>query len=173
MRDEKTKKLVVMALFTALTTAATMVVRVPSPTGGYVNAGDAVVLLGAFLLGPAAGMVTAGVGSALADVFGVYFLYAPATLVIKGLTALAAGLVLRGAAQNVRPLRAVLAGVLGETVMVGGYYVFEALFVTNSWAGALMEIPGNLVQGAFGVAAGTALLFALRDTPLVRAHAAR
>ena len=171
MKDEKTRKQVYLALFTALTTAATMVVRVPSPTGGYVNAGDAVVLLCAFVLGPVPGAVAAGIGSALADVFGDYFLYAPATLVIKGLTALVAGL-LRGAAQ-LQPLRAVLSGIAGEAVMVGGYYVFEAVFITNSWVGALVEIPGNLVQAAFGVAAGTALLFALRDTPLLRAHAAR
>lgn len=172
MKDEKTRKLVYLALFTALTTAATMVVRVPSPTGGYVNAGDAVVLLCAFVLGPVPGAVAAGIGSALADIFGSYFLYAPATLVIKGLTALVAGLLLRGVAQ-LHPLRAVLSGIAGEAVMVGGYYVFEAVFITNSWVGALVEIPGNLVQAAFGVAAGTALLFALRDTPLLRAHAAR
>ena len=94
MKDEKTRKLVYLALFTALTTAATMVVRVPSPTGGYVNAGDAVVLLCAFVLGPVPGAVAAGIGSALADIFGSYFLYAPATLVIKGLTALVAGLLI-------------------------------------------------------------------------------
>ena len=94
MKDEKTRKLVYLALFTALTTAATMVVRVPSPTGGYVNAGDAVVLLCAFVLGPVPGAVAAGIGSALADVFGGYFLYAPATLVIQGLTALVAGLLI-------------------------------------------------------------------------------
>ena len=86
--------------------------------------------------------------------------------------AMVAGLLLRGAAQ-LHPLRAVLSGIAGEAVMVGGYYVFEAVFITNSWVGALVEIPGNLVQAAFGVAAGTALLFALRDTPLLRAHAAR
>ena len=173
MRDEKTKKLVQTALFAALTTAATMVVRVPSPTGGYVNAGDAVVLLSAFLLGPAAGAVAAGVGSCLADLFAGYALYAPATLVIKGLTALVAGLALRGAVKEATPLRAVLAGVLGEAVMVGGYYVFEAIFIVGGWTAALVEVPGNLVQAVFGVAAGTALLFALQKTPYVRAHAAR
>lgn len=173
MRDEKTRRLVNMALFTALTTVATMVVRIPSPTGGYVNAGDSVVLLSAFLLGPAAGALAAGIGSALADLFAGYALYAPATLIIKALTALVAGLVLRRAAGGVSVFRAVLAGVLGETVMVGGYYVFEALFVTGSWAGALVEVPGNLVQAVFGVTAGTALLFALRRVPYVRARAAR
>ena len=164
--------LVYMALFTALTTAATMVVRVPSPTGGYVNAGDAVVLLSAFLLGPLPGAVAAGVGSALADLFAGYVLYVPATLIIKGLTALVAGLLLRRVGEKVTVSRTVLAAVPGEAVMVGGYYVFEALFVTGSWTGALVEIPGNLVQAAFGITAATALLAALRKTPYVRAHAA-
>ena len=46
----RTRLLVMTALFAALGCAATMVVKIPSPTGGYMNLGDTVVLLGAFLL---------------------------------------------------------------------------------------------------------------------------
>ena len=66
MRNDKIQKLVWAGLFTALTTIATMIVQVPSPLGGYLNAGDAVVILSAFLLGSPWGALAAGLGSALA-----------------------------------------------------------------------------------------------------------
>ena len=41
-----TKNLALTALFIALCTLATMFIRVPLPTSGYANLGDAMVLLG-------------------------------------------------------------------------------------------------------------------------------
>ena len=49
------RSMVTTAMLAALTYAATVVIRIPTPTGGYVNLGDAVVLLAAFLV---AGKVT-------------------------------------------------------------------------------------------------------------------
>ena len=52
--NSKTKKLVMAALFAAIVCVATAVLVIPIPsTGGYLNMGDAVVLFGAFALGPA------------------------------------------------------------------------------------------------------------------------
>ncbi len=64
-------RLVMAALLAAMTCVATMVLVVPSPTGGYMNLGDAVVLLGVFLLGPVYG-AAAGIPSNLVQaVFGI------------------------------------------------------------------------------------------------------
>ena len=41
MTDQKLRKLVLAALFAALTTVMTMVIRIPSPMSGYVNLGTA------------------------------------------------------------------------------------------------------------------------------------
>lgn len=49
------KTLVLTAVVAAMACAATLAVQIPSPTGGYLNLGDAVVLLGAYLLGPGLG----------------------------------------------------------------------------------------------------------------------
>ena len=87
-KKSTTKKLVMTALFTALTMVSTMLIRIPLPMG-YVHLGDAFVLLSAFILGPIWGTIAAGVGSALADVIG-YIAYAPATLIIKALMAFVA-----------------------------------------------------------------------------------
>lgn len=58
----QTRMLVMTALFAALGYVATRVLQVPSPSGGYLNLGDAVVLLGAYLLGPVYGAAAGGLG---------------------------------------------------------------------------------------------------------------
>ena len=67
MHFNKTKKLVVAALFAALTFTATFFIQFKLPNG-YLNPGDAVVLLGGRILGPLYGGLAAAMGSMLADV---------------------------------------------------------------------------------------------------------
>ena len=85
-----TQKIAVTALLAALTCVATMVIKIPSPMKGYLNLGDCVVLTAGWMLSPVYGFLAAGLGSALADLFSGYVVYAPATFLIKGLMALAA-----------------------------------------------------------------------------------
>ena len=169
MSDQKLKKLVMAALFAALTTVMTMVIRIPSPMSGYVNLGDCAVLLSAWILGPGLGCAAAGIGSMLADLLG-YPLYAPGTLVVKGLMALVAGwLFLRIKKGGLsRRLPALLAsGVTGELIMILGYFIYEAAPVpVGLGLGALANVPFNLVQGVFGLVAAGILYLALE-----RSHA--
>ena len=87
-----------------------MLVQIPSPTNGYLNLGDAVVLLGAYLLGPAYGAAAGGVGPALADLLSGYAMYVPGTLVIKALMGLTAALLYRATGSE-----GILRGDSGET----------------------------------------------------------
>lgn len=166
VNDNKVRKLVFSALFAALCCAATTFIKIPT-TLGYMNAGDAVVLLGAFLLGPGWGALAAGLGSALADLLAGYALYAPGTLVIKALMALLAGLLLRRMGGKKPLMASVLAGVAAELVMIAGYFVYEC-FVLGYGLAALGSIPTNCLQGVFGAAAASALFLALRKTDYVR-----
>lgn len=90
----KTKNLTLMvtaAVLAALTCVATMVVQIPMPlTKGYVNLGDVMVLTSVWLIGSPWGVAAAGIGSAMADLLTGYAYYAPATLIIKALMAVAA-----------------------------------------------------------------------------------
>lgn len=151
-----------------------MVVRIPTPTGGYVNLGDAVVLLGAYLLGPGWGAAAGRDRLCPGQIcWAGYPLYIPATLVIKAAMAASAGglyHVLRGKRGG-----SVLCGVLAESLMVLGYWLFDALLSSagdpSFWvalSGAAAGIPGNLMQAVFGVAASTALTAALRKSPAIR-----
>ncbi len=165
----KTQRMVITALFGALTCVATLLIRIPSPTGGYANLGDTLVLLSAFLLGGWNGVAAAGIGSMMADFFGGYLHYMPATLLIKALMAATASVlyqvVRRG--EKRRSLQgALVGGVAAEFLMVMGYYLFAPIFLKKGAAAAL-TIIGNAAQGAIGIVGATALLIALQKSNIV------
>ena len=86
----RTQKMVMASLLAALCCVATMVIKIPSPLKGYINLGDGVVLLSGWLLGAGYGFFAAGIGSALADVFSGYIIYAPVTFIVKAFMAVVA-----------------------------------------------------------------------------------
>ena len=51
MKNETIRKLVLSAMFAALSCAATMVIQIPNETG-YLNFGDGLCLLAGLILGP-------------------------------------------------------------------------------------------------------------------------
>jgi uncharacterized membrane protein len=163
VEPKKLRILIYSALMAAMVCAATAVIRIPSPTGGYVNAGDGVVLLCGWLLGPWYGGAAAGVGSLLTDLLMGYAHYAPGTLVIKGLDAVAAGLIFRSMGRSFRGQ--LLGGVAGEVIMTAGYFGYSALLLQRG-LGAAASVPGNLVQGAVGLVTAVLVLQALRRTSL-------
>lgn len=146
------KKLVMASVFAALTCALTMVIKIPTPgTGGYIHPGDAMVIMCGVLLGPVYGFFAAGIGSMLSDLIGGYFVYIPATFLIKGLVALAAGYAYQQMEHRAaKPMTGVILGGVADIVLVaGGYFLFEA--VLYGAAGAAVSIIPNLVQGISGL----------------------
>ena len=169
MADTKIRKLVLASLFAALCTVMTLVIQVPSPMQGYVNLGDCAVLLSAWILGPFYGAAAAGIGSMLADLLCGYAHYAPGTLVIKYAMALAAGFIFQ-ALQKRRSERVLLAqvasGFVAEVIMVAGYFGFASLWLGKGLAAAA-SIPGNVIQGFFGlIAASTVYVILSRSKVL-------
>lgn len=161
MSDKKIRKLVISAMMAALTYIATMVIQIPSPMNGYVNLGDCFVLLSGWLLGPWYGGAAAGIGSMLTDLLSGYGYYAPGTFVIKGLDALVAALLFRAMGRT--STAALVSGLVGETIMVAGYFAYAALLLGKG-LGAAASIPGNLVQATMGLLIGFLLLKVLQKT---------
>jgi uncharacterized membrane protein len=94
IKERKRMKTFLIFLLAGATAALTIVVRIPIPgTGGYLNFGDVAVIFCGLFLGKKYGAIAGGVGSALADVIGGFFIFAPITLVAKGLEAFLAGLI--------------------------------------------------------------------------------
>ena len=67
MTGKNIRKLVLAALLAALTAVATMIIRIPTPTQGYIHLGDGMVLICGILLGPGLGALAAGIGSMIFD----------------------------------------------------------------------------------------------------------
>ena len=161
-----TKKIVMSAMLAALCCVATMIIKIPSPFKGYINLGDCVVLLSGWMLPYGYGFAAAGIGSALADVFLGYTVYAPATFVIKGLMAIIAGLCYKKMQGRLggTPSR-ITGGIIAEIFMVLGYFVFEG-FLYNGFGAVAVNIPVNAVQGAVGLILGLILAKIFEKTKL-------
>ena len=143
------KKLAFTALFATLCCVSTLIVSVPLPNG-YFNTGDVFVLLSGWFLGPIYGAAAAAVGSALADLWSGFALYAPATFFIKGLNAALAWLVAFFIKKVVKKdsldfLSRMVGAIAGETVMVAGYFLFETILY--GFAGGAAALVGNTLQG--------------------------
>lgn len=157
MHSKKIRKITLTSVLAALTCVATMLIRIPTPTRGYVNLGDCMVNISAWLLGPLWGSAAAGIGSALADLFAGYIIYAPATLLIKALMAVVSFKVISVTAKKLPSLPSrITAAVFAEIIMCVGYFLFESA-IYGSFAAALPGIAGNLVQGIMGVVSSVIL----------------
>ena len=153
----KTGKIVMAAMLAALTCVATMMIKIPSPMKGYLNLGDCVVLFAGWMLAPGYGFLAAGLGSALADMFSGYMMYAPATFIIKGLMAVIAYYgyqILHEKLNN--SVSRIVSGIFAEVVMVLGYFLFEGILY--GFGPSVVNIPANAVQGAAGLILGCFLV---------------
>lgn len=154
----RTRKIVISALIAALICVVTMTLKIPSPLfKGYLNLGDGIVLAAGWMLPPAFGFLAAGLGSALADLFSGYIVYAPATFAIKGLMALIASYAYKLLRKKTGGLSArILSGAASEIEMTLGYFVFEGFMY--GFAPSLVNIPMNGVQGLAGLGMGVILM---------------
>lgn len=152
-----TQKIVTASMLAALCCVATMIIKIPSPLKGYLNLGDCIVLLSGWLLSPPYGFAAAGIGSALADIFSGYVLYAPATFLIKGVMAIIAHFCFRGLRNMIgnTPSK-IIGGTLAEIEMILGYFVFEGFMY--GFAPSVVNIPANAVQGIAGLIIGIILV---------------
>ena len=153
----KTQRIVMASLLAALCCVATMIIKIPSPLKGYLNLGDCIVLLSGWLLSPTYGFAAAGIGSALADMFSGYIVYAPATFVIKGIMAIIAHYCFKGMNKKLGNTTSRIAGgALAEIEMILGYFIFEGFMY--GFAPSFVNIPANGVQGVTGLIIGLILV---------------
>lgn len=149
----KINSVVRTALFIALTFIFTLI-SVPNGLNGYTNFGDAIILVSTAFLGPVAAFFVGGVGSALADLSLGYFLYIPASFLIKGLIPVIFILISKPLIKKIRSKRAVkiFSALLAELFMVIGYYIFSAL-IFSSFTAPLISLPSDMIQAAIGITA--------------------
>lgn len=169
---------VMLALFTALSVVATLLIRIPYGLG-YINFGDAVVMIAAVVLGSAGGAVAGGLGPAIADAVSGYVIYAPFTAVVKAAEGFLCGLMyaklFKNRASWVRCLVAFLTVTVWVTVgyaltdfllVLFGADGFEAYGLRAALAAGVVTMPGTLVQMA--VSAAVAMIVSPKLPTLAR-----
>ncbi len=153
-----TLSLSIVGIFSALICILTMIISIPLPaTQGFINIGDAGVMITGLMFGPIVGGLAGGVGSALADIFLGYTIYAPATLIIKGLEGFLVGIIADPKNNKSRiSYKDVFAVIVGGITMAYGYFLYEVLII--GFSGALYELFLNgVIQ--FGLGGIIAIVF--------------
>ncbi|MDR3215833.1 MAG: ECF transporter S component [Clostridiaceae bacterium] len=166
----KTKYIVFTSLFTALTLVATIAIHMPIPAvNGYMNFGDAVILVCAALFGGIPALIAGAIGAALGDLILGYPQWIPVTIVAKGLEGLIAGFFLQRvfklkASNSFKILLGVTAIVVGAAIMPVVY--FFAAWITSGVGGAAVALVSDLIQAAVAVAVAVVLVFVV-DLPKI------
>lgn len=149
----KTRKLALTGVFGALVILLTLI-HIPSPLGiGYIHMGDmAIYVACAFLPFPYAA-VSAGFGSAIADLLvegGA--IYAPVTLVVKGLTGLVVSLLFHH--KKLRIWQVITFDFVGALIINIGYWGANMLFFGQTLTAVISTIGFDLIQTAIGLPLG-------------------
>ena len=162
----RVSRIIKTAVFAALVCVCTMMIAIPLGGGGYANLGDTVVIASGFFCGSVFGALAAAIGSALADILSGYALYAPATFIIKGAMALLVGMMCYRVNKSGFVWQLVPSAILAEVIMVLGYFLFEIL--VYGIGVAIVDIPGNAVQGGCGIVFSMILVNVLNANKNVR-----
>ncbi|MDE5557249.1 MAG: ECF transporter S component [Ruminococcus sp.] len=148
--NERIRLLTLRGMLTALTTVATITIRIPTATKGYVNLGDTIVNISAWLLGGVYGGVAGGIGSFMADIIAGCYIYAPATLIIKFFMAFACFKVYSLCLKEYDSVDArIISAIVSEVIMITGYDIFTG-FMYKSVYSAIVALPEFVIQGIMG-----------------------
>lgn len=152
----RTQKLVITAIFIALTFVITTYINIRIPflpaNGGLVHLGNVPVFFAAVVFGKRTGALVGAIGLGLFDLLNGWIAWAPFTFVICGLIGYVYGWVVEKNKNMIFQIVAVLSAVF---IKVVGYYLAEGIIYANwlkegitykNWLIPAASIPGNVVQ---------------------------
>lgn len=142
MNTTRLRRLCQCAIFAAVIYVFTAYLHVPS-FNGYTHIGDGFLYLAASLLPTGYAAAAGAVGAGLADLLSGYSIWAPATLVIKALTAC----FFTSRAPSFLCRRNLWALLPAAALCGAGYYLYECA-ITGNFAAPAAGIPGYLIQSA-------------------------
>ncbi|MFX1375945.1 MAG: ECF transporter S component [Promethearchaeota archaeon] len=147
-----------IGVFSGLICVLTMIISIPIPaTEGYINIGDAGVMICGLVFGPLIGGFSGGIGSFLADIFLGYPLYAPGTLIIKGLEGFLVGIIANPKKNyNKTNYKDILAVLAGGSLMTYGYFLYE-IYLYGVPAAVYELFLNGIIQ--FGLGGVIAIVF--------------
>lgn len=164
MKNNNTKNIVLIGMMVALVTVGTFI-NIPTPgnIGGLVHLGTLVTFAVAIKYGPKYGALAGGIGAMIFDIYFIYLLWAPATLLIRLLMGYLVGKIamdVKGKGSN--HMKNLIATVVGGIVIVVGYFLFQAFILglmsesnadNYGVSAAMISIGGNVLQFVIGLLA--------------------
>jgi len=152
-----------IAVLTAVVVVFTIIVKIPTPTKGYLNLCDLAICFIAFTFSPMTALIAGGLGTAIADIISGYPQWAPISFIVHGLEGFIVALIVKRSAQEISDgvkvpfIKVVLAMISCVVIVAGGYFVLAAIFMSIGFGAAAAGIPGNIAQSGIGVVGGYAL----------------
>lgn len=174
MKERQSKKnisandIVQVALMAAMAFVVTYVVQIPVGTKAVLHLGDTIVFTGAVLLGKKKAAFAAAIGMGLFDIYSSYAVWAPFTFIIKGLMAYIAGYIAyRSDYNGDKTLNNIIGFIIAGLWMILGYFI-AGRFIYGSFAVAIGDIPGNILQVAGGIVVALPLIKALKKSKVIK-----
>ena len=130
------------AIFAALVYVVTAYLHIPT-YNGYVHCGDGFIFIAACLLPMPYSVIVGVLGAMLADLLTGFAIWAPGSMIIKGLLAL----LFTCKSNKILTVRNLIMLLPAALISAGGYYLYEVL-ITGSFVASLAGIPGSLTQAA-------------------------
>lgn len=162
---QKTQNLIITSLLVALVFVSTVFMNIRLPiasNGGLVHMGTAMLFIASILYGPKKGALAGAIGMGLFDMVGGWLLWAPITIVARGLQGYIVGRIawLNGRNGSSFALN-ITATIVSIPFMIGVYYIGEVILYGN-WIAPLASIPGDLVQNVLGIMIAIPICAALK-----------
>lgn len=169
--NKRTFNLILTSMSIALVFVATLLLNIKLPitaNGGLVHLGTAMLFIIAFVFGPKKAAIAGAVGMGLFDLVSGWTLWAPITIVARGLQGYLVGRIAWSSGREGKSVGFnVLAAIVSIPLMLAVYYVGEAIIFGNFVVPAA-SIPGNIVQNVVGILVAIPVAVALKKTPFFK-----
>ena len=167
----KTFDLILTSLLVSLVFVATLLLNIKLPiaaNGGLIHLGTAMLFIVSILFGPKKGAVAGAVGMGLFDLFGGWIMWAPITIITRGIQGYIVGKIAwSNGRRGTSFAYNLLAMLVSVPITVAGYYIGESILY-QSFIIPLASIPGDLVQCAVGIAVAIPVCAMLKKVPVFK-----
>ena len=161
----KSFNLILTSMLIALVFVSTLLLNIRLPiaaNGGLVHLGTAMLFIASILFGPKKAALAGAIGMGLFDLFSGWTLWAPFTIVARGLQGYIVGKIAWSNGRNGSSLPFnLLAMIISIPVMLSVYYLSEGI-IWGNWITPLASIPGNIIQNIVGIIVAIPVCVALK-----------
>ncbi|WP_312753093.1 ECF transporter S component [Rummeliibacillus suwonensis] len=167
----QTFNVILTAMLIALVFVATVFLNIKLPiasNGGLVHLGTAMLFISSFLFGPKKGAIAGAVGMGLFDLISGWTLWAPFTVIARGLQGYIAGKIAWSKDRKGNSVAFNLLGaILSAPVMLAVYYLCEGILYHN-WIAPVASMPGNIAQNVIGIIVSIPVCIVLKKVPMFK-----